>query len=102
MYLINFMSRENFKVLYFFIDGSGPDMVQARYLDEFAQLAPDIPVVRVNAEKETELVNKYQVETTPIFVFVEKEMEITRADGVYSSENLKELIQNQVYPLMSR
>jgi len=60
----------------------GPCKNQIPILDEFAKLNPDVQVIKVNVDENSELATSYGIRSIPTIVYIKNSTELKRVSGV--------------------
>tara|TARA_R100000734_G_C3207786_1_gene24107 strand:- start:16 stop:279 length:264 start_codon:yes stop_codon:yes gene_type:complete len=86
------MIPEKGKVLIdFYADWCGPCKGMNPILEQFKE-SSDVPLVKVNVDKESEIAQKFGIRSIPCFIVVEDGEEKIKKIGMQSLEQLKELV----------
>ena len=74
----------------FYADWCGPCKAMGPTLDAFQQVS-DVPLVKINVDKERDIAMKQDVRGIPCFIYIEDGAAKARASGVQSLQQLKNL-----------
>lgn len=85
------MSHSNKKILYFTATWCGPCQRIKPVFKELEQEYPDMSFNSIDVDLNSDLAEKYGVESMPTFVFLFNEKEVNRFSGA-SADKLKEAI----------
>jgi len=84
-------TKENFNTLIesdkltivdFWATWCGPCKNQIPILDEFAKSNPDVQIIKVNVDDNSELATSYGIRSIPTIIYIKNSKELKRASGV--------------------
>ena len=78
-------------VVDFYAEWCGPCKRLGPVLEDFAQEHPEIRVVKVNVDENSELAGRYEVKAMPSLLVIRDGQVTTRSLGVVTKEKLKEM-----------
>ena len=88
--------KENQKILLidFFAKWCGPCKIMNPILKRFVEDNSEIDLIKVDIDKVSNLVTKYEIEEVPTFILVRNEKVLRKESGVLSNEELKQFVFN--------
>ena len=75
----------------FYADWCRPCRDMNTVLEEFREETPEVSLIKVNVDQETDLAKKYDVRGIPCFICFEDGVAKSRATGTQSLQQLKDL-----------
>ena len=88
--------KENQKILLvdFFAKWCGPCKIMNPILKRFVEDNSEIDLIKVDVDKISNLVTKYEIEAVPTLVLIRNEKILRTESGVLSNEELKQFVFN--------
>ena len=88
--------KENQKILLidFFAKWCGPCKIMNPILKRFVEDNSEIDLIKVDIDKVSNLVTKYEIEEVPTFILVRNEKVLRKESGILSNEELKQFVFN--------
>jgi len=75
----------------FYAEWCGPCKRLGPVLEDFAQEHPDVRVVKVNVDENSDLVSRYKVNAMPTLLVIRDGQVVTQSTGLVTKEKLKEM-----------
>ena len=88
--------KENQKILLvdFFAKWCGPCKIMNPILKRFVEDNTEVDLIKVDVDKISNLVTKYEIEAVPTLVLIRNEKILRTESGVLSNEELKQFVFN--------
>ena len=88
--------KENQKILLidFFAKWCGPCKIMNPILKRFVEDNSELDLIKVDIDKVSNLVTKYEIEEVPTFILVRNEKVLRKESGILSNEELKQFVFN--------
>ena len=88
--------KENQKILLvdFFAKWCGPCKIMNPILKRFVEDNSEIDLIKVDVDKISNLVTKYEIEAVPTLVLIRNEKILRTESGILSNEELKQFVFN--------
>lgn len=84
------------KLLYFGADWCAPCKRMKPIIDEFQEENPDILVVKIDVDEDSESAFAYKITSVPTIVVVKDDQEFARKRGALSKPNLEKLVNGEL------
>lgn len=78
----------------FWASWCGPCKMLSPVIDEFASDHPEFQIGKVNVDDESELTRKFRIRSVPTLIAFKDGVEVKRAVGVLSEDEMLELLQS--------
>lgn len=76
------IESDKLTIVDFWAQWCGPCRNQIPILDEFAKSNPDVQIIKVNVDDNSELATSYGIRSIPTIVYIKSGKELKRASGV--------------------